>query len=152
IGSQLSGITYILDEPSIGLHQRDNHKLIAALKDLRDSGNSVLVVEHDKDIMLASDYLIDIGPAAGKHGGKIVSEGSPQELIKQNTTTANYLNKTENIEIPATPRTGNGKKIALKGATGNNLKNVSIDFPLGVFICITGVSGSGKSTLINETL
>ena len=154
IGSQLTGITYILDEPSIGLHQRDNQKLIAALKKLRDSGNSVLVVEHDKDIMLASDHLIDIGPAAGLHGGKIVSQGTPQEVLLQNTTTSGYLNHTINIDVPTERRLGLGgdKKIVLEGATGNNLKNVSIVIPLGTFVCITGVSGSGKSTLINETL
>jgi excinuclease ABC subunit A len=152
IGSQLTGITYILDEPSIGLHQRDNVKLIKALKNLRDGGNSVLVVEHDKDIMLASDYLIDIGPAAGRHGGNIVSAGTPDEILKQNTTTARYLNHSIAIEVPTERRAGNGKKLVLDGASGNNLKNVSIKLPLGTFICISGVSGSGKSTLINETL
>lgn len=152
IGSQLTGITYILDEPSIGLHQRDNQKLIKALKNLRDSGNSVLVVEHDKDIMLASDHLIDIGPAAGLHGGRIVSAGKPADVIKENTTTAKYLNHTLEIEVPAERRKGNGKKLVLEGASGNNLKNVTIKLPLGTFICISGVSGSGKSTLINETL
>jgi len=152
IGSQLTGITYILDEPSIGLHQRDNQKLISALKNLRDGGNSVLVVEHDKDIMLASDHLIDIGPAAGMHGGRVVSAGTPQEILLQNTTTSGYLNHTLNIEVPAERRKGNGKKLQLDGATGNNLKNVSIKLPLGTFICVSGVSGSGKSTLINETL
>ncbi len=152
IGSQLTGITYILDEPSIGLHQRDNQKLIQALKSLRDSGNSVLVVEHDKDIMLASDHLIDIGPAAGFHGGKIVSAGTPADILKENTTTSKYLNKTLQIEVPAERRKGNGKKIALTGATGNNLKDVTVKLPLGTFICVSGVSGSGKSTLINETL
>jgi excinuclease ABC subunit A len=152
IGSQLTGITYILDEPSIGLHQRDNVRLIKALKNLRDGGNSVLVVEHDKDIMLASDHLIDIGPAAGTHGGRIVSAGTPAQVLKENTMTARYLNHSLKIEVPAERRKGNGKKLALEGATGNNLKNVSIKLPLGTFICITGVSGSGKSTLINETL
>ncbi len=152
IGSQLTGITYILDEPSIGLHQRDNQKLIRALKNLRDSGNSVLVVEHDKDIMLASDHLIDIGPAAGLHGGRIVSSGTPQQVLKQDTTTSGYLNHTLKIEVPKERRKGNGKKLSLEGATGNNLKNVSIKLPLGTFICVSGVSGSGKSTLINETL
>lgn len=152
IGSQLTGITYILDEPSIGLHQRDNQKLIGALKNLRDGGNSVLVVEHDKDIMLAADHLIDIGPAAGIHGGRIVSQGTPAEVIKGHTTTAGYLNHELAIEVPAERRKGNGNKLVLKGATGNNLKNVSIDIPLGTFVCVTGVSGSGKSTLINETL
>ncbi len=152
IGSQLTGITYILDEPSIGLHQRDNHKLISALKNLRDGGNSVLVVEHDKDIMLAADYLIDIGPAAGKHGGRIVTQGTPAQILKGNTTTAGYLSHKLNIDVPKERRKGNGKKIILKGATGNNLKNVNIELPLGSFICVSGVSGSGKSTLINETL
>ena len=152
IGSQLTGITYILDEPSIGLHQRDNQKLISALKNLRDGGNSVLVVEHDKDIMLAADHLIDIGPAAGFHGGRIVSQGAPLEVIKENTTTAGFLNRTLNIDVPTERRKGNGKKLVLKGATGNNLKNVSISIPLGTFVCVSGVSGSGKSTLINETL
>jgi excinuclease ABC subunit A len=152
IGSQLTGITYILDEPSIGLHQRDNQRLITALKNLRDGGNSVLVVEHDKDIMLAADHLIDIGPAAGLHGGRIVSEGTPMEVLKHHTTTAAYLNHELKIEVPTSHRKGNGKKLVLKGASGNNLKNVSIELPLGTFICVTGVSGSGKSTLINETL
>ncbi|OJW82598.1 MAG: excinuclease ABC subunit A [Bacteroidetes bacterium 46-16] len=152
IGSQLTGITYILDEPSIGLHQRDNHRLITALKNLRDGGNSVLVVEHDKDIMLAADHLIDIGPAAGVHGGKIVSQGKPADVIKSNTTTAGYLNHHLKIEVPKERRKGIGKKLVLKGATGHNLKNVSIELPLGTFVCVTGVSGSGKSTLINETL
>lgn len=152
IGSQLTGITYILDEPSIGLHQRDNQKLIKALQNLRDGGNSVLVVEHDKDIMLASDHLIDIGPAAGFHGGRIVSAGTPAEILKQNTTTARYLNHTLKIEVPAERRKGNGHKLTIDGASGNNLKNVSIKLPLGTFICVSGVSGSGKSTLINETL
>ena len=152
IGSQLTGITYILDEPSIGLHQRDNHKLISALQNLRDTGNSVLVVEHDKDIMMAADYLIDVGPNAGWHGGRIVSQGTPAEVIAGNTTTAGFLNNTLRIEVPAERRKGNGKKLVLKGATGNNLKNVSITLPLGTFICVSGVSGSGKSTLINETL
>lgn len=152
IGSQLTGITYILDEPSIGLHQRDNQKLINALQSLRDGGNTVLVVEHDKDIMLAADHLIDIGPAAGIHGGSIVSEGAPAEVLQHNTITAGYLNHKLNIEIPAERRPGNGKALKLTGATGNNLKNVSIDIPLGTFISVSGVSGSGKSTLINETL
>lgn len=152
IGSQLTGITYILDEPSIGLHQRDNQKLISALKNLRDGGNSVLVVEHDKDIMLAADHLIDIGPAAGVHGGRIVSQGTPAEVLKDHTTTAGYLNHELKIEVPEERRKGNGKKIVLKGASGNNLKNVNIELPLGTFICVSGVSGSGKSTLINETL
>ncbi|MDQ2721236.1 MAG: excinuclease ABC subunit UvrA [Bacteroidota bacterium] len=152
IGSQLQGITYILDEPSIGLHQRDNHRLIKALKNLRDIGNSVLVVEHDKDIMLAADYLIDIGPKAGKHGGEVVANGIPADLLKLDTLTSSYLNGKIRIEIPAERRKGNGHVLKLLGASGNNLKNVNATFPLGKFICVTGVSGSGKSTLINETL
>ena len=152
IGSQLQGITYILDEPSIGLHQRDNHRLIDALNNLRDIGNSVIVVEHDKDIMMAADYLIDIGPYAGKHGGEIVAEGKPKELLKLDTLTSSYLNGHKKIPIPKERRKGNGKVLKLKGASGNNLKEVTASFPLGKFICITGVSGSGKSTLINETL
>jgi excinuclease ABC subunit A len=152
IGSQLQGITYILDEPSIGLHQRDNHRLIDALKNLRDIGNSVLVVEHDKDIMLASDHLVDIGPKAGRHGGTIVASGTPAEVLLSNSDTAQYLNGTKKIEVPGQRRNGNGKSIELKGVTGNNLKNVSVKLPLGKLIVVTGVSGSGKSTLINETL
>ena len=152
IGSQLQGITYILDEPSIGLHQRDNHRLIAALNNLRDIGNSVIVVEHDKEIMMAADYLIDIGPEAGKHGGEIVASGIPKDLLKLDTVTSSYLNGHRNIPVPKERRKGNGKMLKLKGASGNNLKEVSASFPLGKFICITGVSGSGKSTLINETL
>ncbi len=152
IGSQLQGITYILDEPSIGLHQRDNQQLISALKNLRDIGNSVLVVEHDKDIMLAADYLIDIGPKAGFHGGRIVAQGKPGALLKLDTLTSSYLNGHTKIPIPDERRKGNGKAIEIKGAKGNNLKNVDVKFPLGKFIVVTGVSGSGKSTLINETL
>ncbi len=152
IGSQLQGITYILDEPSIGLHQRDNHRLIDALKNLRDVGNSVLVVEHDKDIMLAADHLIDVGPQAGKHGGRIVSAGTPKEVLASGSETAKYLNGEKKIAIPAERRKGNGKLIELKGSTGNNLQNVNIKLPLGKLIVVTGVSGSGKSTLINETL
>lgn len=152
IGSKLQGITYILDEPSIGLHQRDNHQLINALKNLRDIGNSVLVVEHDKDIMLAADYLIDIGPDAGKYGGKVVAKGTPESFLELDTVTSSYLNGDAEIKIPAERRKGNGHSLVLKGASGNNLKNVTATFPLGKFICITGVSGSGKSTLINETL
>ena len=152
IGSQLSGITYILDEPSIGLHQRDNRKLITALKQLAANPNTVLVVEHDKEIMLESDYIIDIGPKAGEHGGKIVAYGTPQEFLKKNSTTAQYLSGKLNIEVPEHRREGNGKYLSLKGASGNNLKNVDVVFPLGTFICVSGVSGSGKSTLINETL
>ncbi len=152
IGSQLQGITYILDEPSIGLHQRDNQRLIDALKHLRDIGNSVLVVEHDKDIMLASDYLIDIGPKAGKHGGEIVTQGPPDKLLQTGSETAKYLLGEKTIAVPAERRKGNGKFIELNGASGNNLKNVSIKLPLGKLVLVTGVSGSGKSTLINETL
>jgi excinuclease ABC subunit A len=152
IGSQLQGITYILDEPSIGLHQRDNQRLIEALKNLRDIGNSVLVVEHDKDIMMAADYLVDIGPKAGKHGGQIVAEGTPAFVLKSNSETSQYLSGKKNIAVPGERRKGNGKLLELKGATGNNLKEVSVKFPLGKLILVTGVSGSGKSTLINETL
>ncbi|RMA58923.1 excinuclease ABC subunit UvrA [Ulvibacter antarcticus] len=152
IGSQLVGVLYILDEPSIGLHQRDNEKLIKSLISLRELGNSVIVVEHDKDMIQHADYVIDIGPAAGHHGGEIVSEGTPSEILKHHTLTADYLNGTKKIEIPKKRREGNGKILTLKGATGNNLKNVSVDFPLGKMIGVTGVSGSGKSTLINETL
>ena len=152
IGSQLQGITYILDEPSIGLHQRDNQRLIGALQNLRNIGNSVLVVEHDKDIMLAADYLIDIGPKAGKHGGEIVAMGTPQEVLDSNSDTAQYLSGVKSIAVPAERRKGNGKILEIKGAKGNNLKNVSVQFPLGKLILVTGVSGSGKSTLINETL
>ena len=152
IGSQLSGITYIMDEPSIGLHQRDNQRLISALKDLTTIGNTVVVVEHDKDIMLASDYLIDLGPGAGKLGGEIVDEGDPKVFKKAKGITAAYLNEKRVIEIPMERRKGNGKKLTLKGAEGNNLQKVDIEIPLGTFTCVTGVSGSGKSTLINETL
>ena len=152
IGSQLQGITYILDEPSIGLHQRDNQQLIGALQNLRDIGNSVLVVEHDKDIMLAADYLIDVGPRAGIHGGKIVAQGTPQEVCKSKSETALYLNNNKRVELPEQRRKGSGNIISLSGAKGNNLKNVGIDIPLGTLVLVTGVSGSGKSTLINETL
>lgn len=152
IGSQLQGITYVLDEPSIGLHQRDNHRLITALKNLRDIGNSVLVVEHDKDIMLAADHLIDIGPKAGFHGGKVIAQGTPEDVLRLDTLTAHFLNGEREIAIPKERRNGNGKVVELKGANGNNLQNVSVKFPLGKFIVVTGVSGSGKSTLINETL
>jgi excinuclease ABC subunit A len=152
IGSQLVGVLYILDEPSIGLHQRDNEKLIHSLEQLRDLGNSVLVVEHDKDMIERADYVIDIGPKAGKFGGEIISQGTPQELLKEHTTTAKYLNGELKIEIPKERRKGNGNFMKLSGATGNNLKNVSISIPLGTLIGVTGVSGSGKSTLINETL
>jgi excinuclease ABC subunit A len=152
IGSQLTGITYILDEPSIGLHQRDNQRLIDSLRQLTDIGNTVLVVEHDKDIMMASDYLIDMGPGAGKLGGRIVGEGIPASFAQKNTLTADYLSKRVSIEVPQIRRNGSGKYLHLEGASGNNLHNVSIKIPLGIFACITGVSGSGKSTLINETL
>ena len=152
IGSQLVGITYILDEPSIGLHQRDNNKLIEALKDLRDSGNTVLVVEHDKDMMMHADYVIDLGPGAGIHGGELVGEGDPVKFMQANTLTADYLNEQRKIEYLKTRRKGNGKEITLQGATGHNLKDVAVKFPLGVLICVTGVSGSGKSSLINGTL
>ena len=152
IGSQLTGITYILDEPSIGLHQRDNHRLIEALKDLTEIGNTVLVVEHDKDIMLAADYVIDLGPGAGKHGGELVAEGVPETFIKKDTLTAEYLNGKRQIEIPGKRRKGSGKFLTLKGASGHNLQNVDLKIPLGTFTCVTGVSGSGKSSLINETL
>ncbi|MFD0836102.1 excinuclease ABC subunit UvrA [Mariniflexile aquimaris] len=152
IGSQLVGVLYILDEPSIGLHQRDNEKLINSLVALRDIGNSVIVVEHDKDMIERADYVIDIGPKAGKHGGEIISIGSPKELLTHHTLTADYLSGVKKIEIPKKRRDGNGKFLELKGCTGNNLKNVSVKFPLGKMIGVTGVSGSGKSTLINETL
>ncbi|MEZ7498603.1 excinuclease ABC subunit UvrA [Flavobacterium sp. Arc3] len=152
IGSQLVGVLYILDEPSIGLHQRDNDKLIHSLEQLRDIGNSVIVVEHDKDMIERADYVIDIGPKAGKFGGEIISIGTPAETLKSNTITAQYLNGEMKIEVPSKRREGNGKFMKLTGATGNNLKNVSIELPLGKLICVTGVSGSGKSTLINETL
>jgi excinuclease ABC subunit A len=152
IGSQLVGVLYILDEPSIGLHQRDNERLIKSLESLRDIGNSVIVVEHDKDMIERADYVIDIGPKAGRFGGQIISKGTPKELLQENTITAQYLNGKMKIEVPKKRRAGNGKSIKLSGATGNNLKNVSIEIPLGKLVCITGVSGSGKSTLINETL
>lgn len=152
IGSQLVGVLYILDEPSIGLHQRDNERLIKSLESLRDIGNSVLVVEHDKDMIVRADHVIDIGPKAGKYGGQIISQGTPTALLKENTITAQYLNGKMKIEVPKTRRKGNGKFLKLTGATGNNLKNVSIEIPLGQLICVSGVSGSGKSTLINETL
>jgi excinuclease ABC subunit A len=152
IGSQLQGITYILDEPSIGLHQRDNHRLISALKNLRDIGNSVLVVEHDKDIMLAADHLIDIGPGAGYHGGRVIAQGAPSMLLKNESLTAHFLNGNKAIGVPPERRKGNGKTIVLKGAKGHNLHTVDVEFPLGKLIVVTGVSGSGKSTLINDTL
>lgn len=152
IGSQLVNVLYILDEPSIGLHQRDNHRLISSLRKLRDAGNSVIVVEHDKDMILASDYIVDMGPHAGRHGGEVVAEGSPEVILSSNSLTAQYLNNKKEIAVPAQRRAGSGKYLVLSGAKGNNLKNVTVKFPLGKFICITGVSGSGKSTLINETL
>ena len=152
IGSQLVGVLYILDEPSIGLHQRDNNRLIDSLKSLRDVGNSVIVVEHDKDMMQESDYILDIGYGAGIHGGHIAAQGTWDEIIKSDSITAQYLNGKKQIEVPKNRRKGNGKKLVLKGATGNNLKNVTVEFPLGKLICVTGVSGSGKSSLINETL
>ncbi|MFC4739948.1 excinuclease ABC subunit UvrA [Flavobacterium ponti] len=152
IGSQLVGVLYILDEPSIGLHQRDNERLIKSLENLRDIGNSVIVVEHDKDMIERADYVIDIGPKAGRFGGKIISEGTPKELLKENTMTAQYMSGKMKIEVPTERRKGNGKTLKLSGATGNNLKNVTVEFPLGQMICVTGVSGSGKSTLINGTL
>lgn len=152
IGSQLVNVLYILDEPSIGLHQRDNHRLIEALRKLRDAGNTVIVVEHDRDMILSADHVIDIGPRAGRFGGEIVAQGSPDEIRASDSLTAQYLNGTKRIEVPASRRPGSGKIMRLIGATGNNLKNVSIDIPLGKFVCITGVSGSGKSSLINETL
>lgn len=152
IGSQLVNVLYILDEPSIGLHQRDNDKLIQSLKELRDIGNTVIVVEHDKDMMQNADYIIDIGPKAGRKGGEVVFQGTPKQMLKENTITSQYLNGKLNIDIPEKRRKGNGKTIKLYGASGNNLKNVNAEFPLGKLIVITGVSGSGKSTLINETL
>jgi len=152
IGSQLTGVLYILDEPSIGLHQRDDQRLIGSLRSLRDGGNSVLVVEHDKEMMMSADHLIDIGPGAGEHGGRIVAQGDPHQLALGDSTTARYLRGELRIEVPATRRKGNGKRLQLRGAKGNNLKDVDVDLPLGTFICVTGVSGSGKSTLIGDTL
>lgn len=152
IGSQLTNVLYILDEPSIGLHQRDNHRLITSLKELRDIGNSVIVVEHDKDMMLDADYVIDIGPRAGVNGGQVAAAGTPKELLKSNTLTADYLAGRVQIEVPKRVRKGNGKSIVLSGANGHNLKNIDVEFPLGKLICVTGVSGSGKSSLVNGTL
>lgn len=152
IGSELTGVLYILDEPSIGLHQRDNDRLIQSLKNLRDIGNSVIVVEHDRDIMLSADYILDIGPGAGIHGGKIVSQGHPQKLINEHSSTAKYITGEEKIEAREERRKGNGKSLMIKGASGHNLNRVDVEFPLGKFICVTGVSGSGKSSLVNETL
>lgn len=152
IGSQLVNVLYILDEPSIGLHQRDNIRLINSLKQLRDTGNTVIVVEHDKDMMLAADYIVDMGPKAGRLGGEVVFQGKPEEMLEAHTLTADYLNGNRQIEIPASRRKGNGNILRLTGASGNNLKHITAEFPLGTFICVTGVSGSGKSTLINGTL
>ncbi|MDK2979481.1 MAG: excinuclease subunit [Bacteroidales bacterium] len=152
VGSKLVNVLYILDEPSIGLHQRDNQKLINSLKQLRDAGNSIIVVEHDKEMILSADHIVDMGPKAGRHGGDVVAEGTPEEIIQSDSLTADYLNHRKNIEVPSTRREGNHKEIILKGAKGHNLKNVTLKVPLGKFICVTGVSGSGKSSLINETL
>ncbi len=152
IGSQLVNVLYILDEPSIGLHQRDNLRLINSLKELRDNGNTVIVVEHDKDMMLEADYVVDMGPKAGRLGGEVVFAGTPQEMLHTDTLTSQYLSGKRSIEIPAERRAGNGHSLWLKGARGNNLKGVDVEFPLGTLICVTGVSGSGKSTLINDTL
>lgn len=152
IGSQLVNVLYILDEPSIGLHQRDNVKLINSLKKLRDLGNTVIVVEHDEDMMRAADWIIDVGPKAGRKGGEIVFQGTPADMLKTHTLTAQYLNGEKKIEVPAQRRKGNGKSITLHGCSGNNLKNIDVEFPLGELIVVSGVSGSGKSTLINDTL
>ena len=152
IGSQLIGVLYILDEPSIGLHQRDNKKLIKSLKKLRDLGNTIIVVEHDKEMMLESDYIIDIGPGAGRHGGVIVGKGTPKEFVNGDTVTSEYLRNEKRIDIPKKRREGNGANIPLTKASGNNLNEVNVSFPLGKMICVTGVSGSGKSTLIHDTL
>ena len=152
IGSQLVNVLYILDEPSIGLHQRDNRRLIDSLKHLRDAGNTIIVVEHDRDMMLEADYLVDIGPKAGRRGGHVVFAGTPQQMLQQHTLTADYLNGTTTIPLPATRRPGNGHFLSLRGCTGNNLKNIDVDIPLGTLVCVTGVSGSGKSSLINATL
>jgi excinuclease ABC subunit A len=152
IGSRLVNVLYILDEPSIGLHQRDNRKLIHSLQQLRDQGNSVIVVEHDRDMILSADHIVDLGPGAGRLGGELVADGSPGQILKGDTLTAEYLNHAREIPVPSKRRKGNGNFLKLTGATGNNLKAVEVTFPLGTFICVTGVSGSGKSTLINETL
>ncbi|MGM0503279.1 MAG: excinuclease ABC subunit UvrA [Bacteroidota bacterium] len=152
VGSKLVNVLYILDEPSIGLHQRDNQKLIHSLKQLRDSGNSIIVVEHDKEMILSADHIVDMGPKAGRHGGEVVAEGTPKEILKSVSLTADYLNHRKKIEVPSSRREGNLTKIILKGAKGHNLKDVDLEIPLGKFICVTGVSGSGKSSLINETL
>ena len=152
IGTQLVEVLYILDEPSIGLHQRDNIKLINSLKKLRDLGNTIIVVEHDKDMMLEADHIIDMGPKAGRYGGEVVFMGSPQEMMKGKSITSQYISGEMSIEIPQERRSGNGTKLSIVGAKGNNLKDVSVDIPLGTFTCVVGVSGSGKSTLINQTL
>ena len=152
IGTELINVLYILDEPSIGLHQRDNNKLIKSLKNLQENGNSIIVVEHDREIMEAADLIIDIGPKAGLYGGEIVSKGTFQELCKSDTLTGQYLSRKLNIDIPKKIRKGNGKFITLSGASGHNLKNINLKIPLGTFTCISGVSGSGKSSLINQTL
>ena len=152
IGSELVNVLYILDEPSIGLHQRDNVRLIHSLKELRDAGNSVIVVEHDKDMMLQADYVVDMGPKAGRLGGEVVFEGTPEEMLKQQTLTSSYLNGSRQIAVPTVRRPGNGHWLTLRGARGNNLKQVDVSFPLGTLICVSGVSGSGKSSLINRTL
>ncbi len=152
IGSRLVNVLYILDEPSIGLHQRDNRRLIASLKQLRDAGNSVIVVEHDKEMILSADYVIDMGPGAGRHGGLVVAQGNPQEMMKKETLTSSYLNNKRKFNIPEKRREGNGKYLIITGATGHNLNNIDVKLPLGTFICVTGVSGSGKSSLINQTL
>ncbi len=152
IGSQLVNVLYILDEPSIGLHQKDNLKLIRALKELRDNGNSIIVVEHDREMILAADHILDLGPGAGRHGGEVVASGPPGMISRTNTLTTDYLNNKKMIPVPTTRRNGNGQKLVITGASGNNLKNISVPFPLGLFICVTGVSGSGKSSLVNETL
>ncbi|MBQ2595595.1 MAG: excinuclease ABC subunit UvrA, partial [Bacteroidaceae bacterium] len=152
IGSQLVNVLYILDEPSIGLHQRDNLRLIQSLKALRDAGNTIVVVEHDQEMMENADYIVDIGPLAGRKGGEVVFQGTYSDMLKHDTLTSRYLNGTQRIEVPSVRRTGNGLSLFLRGATGNNLKNVDVEFPLGRFICVTGVSGSGKSSLVNDTL
>mgnify|MGYP000385199585 FL=1 len=152
IGSELVNVLYILDEPSIGLHQRDNRRLIDSLKRLRDADNSVIVVEHDKDMMLEADYIVDIGPKAGRHGGEVVFQGTPKQMLGTDTATAQYLNGHRAIEVPATRRPGNGKEIVIEGACGHNLRNVTFRLPLGTLTCVAGVSGSGKSTLVNATL
>ena len=152
IGSQLVNVLYILDEPSIGLHQRDNERLIKSLKELRDIGNTVIVVEHDKDMMLAADYVVDLGPKAGRLGGEVVFQGTPQKMMQTHTLTSQYLNGERCIDVPQKRRSGNGKKLIIRGASGNNLKHIDVEFPLEKFICVTGVSGSGKSTIVNETL